>query len=676
MKQQNEPFRFDEVDELAVNSIRILSAEMVERANSGHPGMPMGFAMIAHILWSRFLRYNPDDPFWNGRDRFILSAGHGSALQYCLLHIAGYNLPMEELKNFRQLDSRTPGHPENFLTAGVETTTGPLGQGIANAVGMAVGQRYVREQLGLHDTNGFDPLDHTIFVVASDGDMQEGISSEAASFAGHQKLGSLVVLYDDNQISIDGSTSLAWSEDVGKRFEAYGWHILRADGLNPEEIYQSIHDAVNEKNRPTLVLCKTIIGYGSPNKSDKSAAHGAPLGEEELELARKQLGWEYPPFTVPDEVYVHYARNADEGRQAQEQWQRSLDEWLQNHPERIKLWVQLMMGRLPEKWDERLTYDPKGEAMATRSASGKALNAIAPALRPLLGGCADLAGSVKTMMKDQGDFQPESPGGRNLYFGIREHAMGAIANGMAMYGSLRPYTGTFLIFSDYMRPPIRLAALMRLPVIFLFSHDSFGVGEDGPTHQPVEHYAALRSIPGLYVFRPADVAEMFEAWRFAILKEDAPVGILSTRQKLDAIDRTIYAPGKETWKGGYVLAETNNTPSPKVILIATGSEVTLAMRAFEVLKEKGIGVRVVSLPCWELFEEQDQSYRDEVLPPHIKARVGIESGITQGWERYIGDEGVMLGLNHFGASAPGNVLAKEFGFTVENVIEHVGLVLK
>ncbi len=659
-------FSWTEQDEVSVNAIRMLSAEMVQKANSGHPGMPMGFALPAHLLWTRFLKFNPDNPFWPARDRFILSCGHGSALLYSLLHLAGYDLSVDDLKQFRQLGSRTPGHPEFGVTPGVETTTGPLGQGVGNAVGMAMAQRYIRESLG--HTEQFNPLEHYVYVIASDGDLQEGVSAEASSLAGRQKLGRLIMLYDDNSISIDGGTDMAWSEDVCKRYEAYGWHTQSVDGDDAEALYYAIQRAQMEIDAPSLIKVSTHIGYGSPNKQDSPSSHGAPLGDEELKLTREKLGWTLEPFEVPDEVYEVYAEVADHGRDAHEAWLQKLDTWMEGLAGRRELWDHLVGGGDRDYVTEKMPTDFELDTpVATRGASGKALNFIAERDPGVIGGCADLAGSVKTMVK--GDpFLPEIKGGRNIFFGIREHGMGAIANGMALYGSLRPYTGTFLIFSDYMRPSIRLAGLMNLPVIFVFSHDSIGVGEDGPTHQPVEHYAALRAIPNLWVVRPGDAAEMMYGWKLAYDRTDGPTAILSTRQKLPIIDRSKFASVDNVARGGYVLADADGG-KPDLILLASGSEVGLVMQAWETLTAEGVKVRVVSMPCWEAFEEQDNEYKQSVLPPDVTKRLSVEVGVSQGWERYVGTDGACMSLDRFGASAPGASLFKKFGFTVDAVVE-------
>ena len=653
-------------DDLSVNTIRILAAEMVQKANSGHPGMPMGFALPAHVLWSRFLRFCPDDPFWPGRDRFVLSAGHGSALLYSLLHLCGYDLPMEQIKRFRQWESITPGHPEYGMTPGVETTAGPLGQGVGNGVGMAIAQRYVRETLGLHETDGFDPLDHSIFVVAGDGDLQEGVASEAASLAGHLKLGRLIILYDDNHITIDGTTELSWSEDVSARFAAYGWQTLRADGDDPQGVADTLLSALADEQRPSLIAVRTHIGHGSPNKQDTSGVHGAPLGEEELEATKKALEWTAKPFDIPDEVYSLYSEIADRGRREYAEWNQAFNGWLAADGSREPVWNQLVRGVLPADWQSALPEFEAGGSIATRAAAGEVVNSIASQLPLLVGGSADLAGSTKTDVKGAPDFLPTQPGGRNLRFGIREHAMGAAANGMALYAGLRPHTGTFLVFSDYMRPPLRLAAMMGLPVIFVFSHDSIGVGEDGPTHQPVEHIASLRAIPGLNVIRPCDATETACAFRAALENGNGPTAILTSRQGVPVIDRTRFASAYGLMRGGYVLADCEGTP--QLVLIATGSEVSLALGAWDKLNDEGISTRVVSMPSWELFAEQDENYRDDVLPPQVIARVSIEAGISLGWDRWVGDNGIVICIERFGTSAPGKLAFEKFGFTVEDVI--------
>ncbi len=658
---------FGKEEELAINTIRILAAEMVQKANSGHPGMPMGFASVAHVLWSRFLKFSPEHPFWPGRDRFILSCGHGSALQYALLHLAGYDLDMEELKQFRQLGSRTAGHPEYGLLPGVETTTGPLGQGFANTVGMAAAQQYIRAVMP-SDEGEFDPFDHRFYVVVSDGDLQEGISYEAAALAGLWKLGNIVALYDANNISIDGTIDLTWSENPVQRFEACGWHVQEVlDGHDPSQIYDAIEKARQETEKPSIIVFHTHIGFGSPNKQDSSSSHGAPLGVEEIELTKKALGWDYPEFTVPEETYAIYAEAADRGREEHKTWLENISVWLKARPERKQLWQELIEGDVPIDLNSIQPEFETGSKMATRGASGIALNQFAEKLISMIGGCADLNGSVKTDIKKTEIFSAESYGGRNIRFGVREHTMGSIAVGMCLYANLRAFTGTFLVFSDYMRPTIRTAALMKLPVIFVFSHDSIGVGEDGPTHQPIEHVAALRAIPGVNVYRPGDANEMFHAWRNALETTDQPSVIISTRQGLPVLDRSKYAPADLAGKGAYILKDSNGVPD--LIFMASGSEVSLIVEAQKRLEEEKIKVRVVSMPSWELFREQSEEYKNSVLPSSVKSRLAVEAGIAQGWHEWIGDEGKFIGMNSFGESAPGAVLFEKFGFTVDNVVE-------
>ncbi len=659
------PLSWSETDDLAVNTIRILSADMVEKANSGHPGMPMGFALPAHVLWTRFLKFNPDNPFWPARDRFLLSCGHGSALLYSLLHLAGYDLTIDDIKDFRQWESKTPGHPEFGQTSGVETTAGPLGQGVGIGVGMAMANRYIKECLEVKDGD-FNPLDHFMYVVASDGDLQEGISGESSSLAGVQKLGNLIVLYDDNGISIDGGTEISWCEDVPKRYQAYGWHTVTADGTDPESIYNAILEARHATDKPSLISVKTHIGFGSPAKQDTSGAHGAPLGAEELAATKKALGWKYEPFEIPGEAYTAYVTSADIGRDAHEEWLKTLGVWLSEDTTRDELWEELIHGKLPEGIFNNLPEFEAGKKIATRAAFGDAFNAIASNMKGLFGGNADLAGSVKAVVKGAGSFLPTEPGGRNINFGIREHAMGAAAIGMSLYAGIKPYTGTFFTFSDYMRPSIRLAALMNLQTLFVFSHDSIGVGEDGPTHQPIEHFAAIRTIPNVHVYRPGDAAETAYSLKMALERTEGPTSILTTRQGLPVIDRSKYAEVDGVAKGGYVLADCNGTP--ELIFIATGSELSLAIEAHEQLAAEGIKTRVISLPCWEKFSEQSVVYRNSVIDPTVKARVGVEVGISFGWERWIGDYGQMMSIDRFGGSGPASEVFKALGITLENLV--------
>ncbi len=655
-----------ELENLCVNTIRTLAIDAVQKANSGHPGMPMGMADAAFVLWVKFLRHNPRNPQWVNRDRFILSAGHGSMLLYSLLHLTGYDLPLEELKRFRQWESKTPGHPEYGLTPGVETTTGPLGQGFANGVGMALAERLLATRF---NRPGFDIVDHYTYAIVSDGDLMEGISHEAAALAGHLRLGKIIYLYDDNGISIDGPTSLAYSDDVAKRFEAYHWHVQRVDGHDRKAVEEAIRAAQEETERPSLIMCRTHIAYGSPNKQDTAASHGAPLGEEEVKLTKRNLGWpEDAEFYIPEEALAVFRQAVDEGAQREQAWNELFARYKAEHPDLAAEFERVMAGELPEGWDADLPAFSAGDPdIATRAASGAALNALVPAIPELIGGSADLTPSNNTRAKGMQEVKPGDFSGRYIHFGVREHGMGSLLNGIALHGGLIPYGGTFMVFSDYMRPPVRLAAMMGIRVIFIFTHDSIFVGEDGPTHQPVEHLAALRSIPNLVVIRPADANETVEAWKVALTRS-GPTALALTRQKLPILDRSQLAPATELRKGGYILVDAPNG-QPDVILIATGSEVALALQARDLLAADGIQARVVNLPSWELFEEQPQSYRDEVLPPDITRRVGVEAAVRLGWDRYIGPEGIFIGLDRFGASAPYKILAEKLGFTPERVAE-------
>lgn len=653
-------------EQLCINTIRILAAEAVEKANSGHPGMPMGAAAMAFVLWTRFLRHNPVNPAWPDRDRFVLSAGHGSALLYALLYLTGYELKLEELMEFRQWDSRTPGHPEYGLTPGVEVTTGPLGQGLSNAVGMAMAERFMAGHFNRPD---FNLVDHYTYVIAGDGDLMEGVSHEAASLAGHLKLGRLICLYDDNHITIEGDTGIATSEDTGKRYEAYGWQVLRvADGNDTVALEAALQSALAEKEKPSLIMVRTNIGFGSPNKQGTSSAHGEPLGTEELKATKEKFGWPAEPaFYVPEEALAVFRQAVELGKSREDAWQSLFKAYSQKYPELAREWLQWVNGRLPEGWDSKLPQFPAGEKkMATRAASGTVINAVAAALPNFLGGSADLAPSNKTNIKGAGDFAAGQYRGRNLHFGVREHAMGSILNGMSLHGGVIPFGGTFLVFSDYMRPSIRLAAMMGLKVVYVFTHDSIGVGEDGPTHQPVEHLAALRVIPGLTVIRPADANETTEAWRVA-LTVSGPVALILSRQDLPVLDRSIYAASSGLSRGAYTLYQAGEA-TPDVIILATGSEVHQALEAAARLAEEGLAARVVSMPSWELFEQQPEEYRQEVLPPEVKARVVVEAGCSQGWQRYTGDAGQTVCIDHFGASAPAKVLFDKFGFTVDNIV--------
>jgi len=649
----------------AVNAIRFLSADGVQKANSGHPGLPMGAAAMAYTIWTRHLRHNPVDPKWINRDRFVLSGGHGSMLIYSLLHLTGYNLTREELMNFRQMGSRTPGHPEFGLTPGVEVTTGPLGAGFVNGVGMAIAEAHLAAEF---NQPGYDIFDNTIYAIVTDGDLMEGITSEAASLAGHLGLSRLIYLYDDNRISIDGSTDIAFTEDRAARFAAYNWQVLHvADGNDVEAIDKAIQQAKADP-RPSLIICRTHIGYGLPTKQDSEKAHGAPPGDEELDSAKQNLGYPTARFFVHDDVLAHFRSAVEEGKRLQADWEALVKKYQTAFPELGAELQRRMAGKLPEGWQSALPKfpaDPKG--VATRSASGKTINALALRLPELLGGSADLAPSNNTWIDGLPAFQKDTPQGRNFHFGVREHAMGGILNGMAVYGCLIPYGATFLVFSDYLRPALRVSALSHYPTIWVFTHDSIGVGEDGPTHQPVEHLAALRAIPNLVTLRPGDGNETAEAWKIAIERRSAPTVLILTRQNLPTLDRTVYTPAENTARGAYVLADLGGK-APEIILIASGSEVSLIVEAGAQLAAEGIGVRLVSFPSWELFAAQPQEYRAAVLPPQVKARLAVEAGVAQGWERWVGDAGDIIAMQGFGASAPAGKLFSKFGFTVDNVL--------
>jgi transketolase len=651
-----------DIEQLCVNAIRVLAMDAVEQAASGHPEMPMGMADAAFVLWTRHLRHNPKNPAWPDRDRFILSAGHGSMLLYALLHLSGV-LALDDIRAFRQWESRTPGHPEYGLTPGVEVTTGPLGQGFAAGVGMAIAERWLAERF---NRPGHTVVDHFTYGIVSDGDLMEGISYEAASLAGHLGLGRLIYLYDDNDISIDGPTDLAFSEDVRRRFEACGWQVLETDGHDRRAVDQALTEARRELGRPSLLICHTHIAFGSPGKQDSAAAHGAPLGGEEVRRTKRVLGYpEEPPFYVPPEVYKYFAALGRRWAEQEADWWRRFLVWRSEFPDLAAEWDLAMAGRLPDGWEELLPRFGPDQAMPTREASGRVLNALAEYIPWLVGGSADLSESTRTYLAAYPTVRRGKFGGRNIHFGVREHAMGGILNGLALHGGIIPYGGTFLVFSDYMRPAIRLAAIMRLPVVYIFSHDSLFVGEDGPTHQPVEHLASLRAIPNLTVIRPADAAETVEAWRVALSRRDGPVALVLTRQKVPACTGEAAAGLRH---GAYVLREASRLP-PDVILIASGSEVCLALEAAGVLEGQGIAARVVSMPSWELFEAQPEAYRRQVLPPEVRARVVVEAAHLQGWEKYTGPWGRGLGLERFGASAPYRVLAEKFGFTVDRVVE-------
>ena len=649
-----------EIDQLCVNTMRALAMDTVQKANSGHPGLPMGMADAAYVLWTEFLRHNPADPSWPNRDRFVLSAGHGSALLYGLLFLTGYDLPLEELKQFRQWGSRTPGHPEYGHTPGVETTTGPLGQGFANGVGMALAERMLAAEF---NSDGFEIVDHYTYAIVSDGDLMEGISHEAASLAGHLGLGKLIYLYDDNRITIEGGTDLTFSEDVRGRFEAYGWHVVAVDGHDRDAVAGALRLAQAESGRPSLVICRTHIAYGSPNKQDTAKAHGEPLGLEEVRLTKAAMGWPgEAEFYIPEEALRHFRSALDRGAAAQSQWRAVFDRYAAGHAQVAAEWQRRMAGALPPGWETALPrFEPEDGAVATRVAGGKVMQALAPIVSELVGGSADLHPSTKTYLSAYPAVESGVFNGRNIHFGIREHAMGGILNGMALHGGLRPYGSTFLVFADYVRPSVRLSALMGLPVIYVFTHDSIFVGEDGPTHQPVEQLASLRAIPGLTVVRPADANETAAAWKSILTHREGPVALLLSRQKLPILDWTVAAGACQ---GAYVLADVE---AAQVILIASGSEVPVALEAQGLLAEEDISARVVSMPSWELFEAQPESYRRAVLPPEVTARVAVEAGVPFGWERYVGLRGEIVGIDRFGASAPYQVLAEEFNFTAAEV---------
>jgi transketolase len=627
----------------------------------------MGAAAMGYTIWTRHLRHNPHNPHWPGRDRFVLSGGHGSMLLYSLLHLTGYDLSLDQIKNFRQWGSTTPGHPEYGLTPGVETTTGPLGQGFATGVGMAIAATHLA---AIFNLPGFDLIDSYIYGIVTDGDLMEGVSSEAASLAAHLSLGRLIYLYDSNHVSIDGSTELAFTEDRAARFEAYGWHVQKVeDGNDVEAIDQAIQ-AAKEDPRPSLIVCHTIIGYGAPHKQGTSKAHGEPLGEEELKLAKENLGWPVEPkFLIPDDVLAHFREAVDCGRDAEAAWNEKFETYQKQHTEQGTELKRRLDGVLPKGWDADLPIFPAdAKGLASRAASGKIINALAPKVPELIGGSADLEPSNKTWIADSPAFEKDTPQGRNFHFGVREHAMGAAVNGMALYGGAIPYGGTFLVFSDYMKPAIRIAALSHIPSIYVFTHDSIGLGEDGPTHQPIEHLAALRAVPNVTVIRPADANETVEAWKFALTHRNGPIALILTRQSLPTLDRSIVDSASELVKGAYVLNDFGEK-EPELILMASGSEVSLVYDASARLAAEGANVRAVSFPSWELFEQQDEAYREAVLPKRISKRLAVEAGASLGWERYVGTQGAVISMERFGASAPAKILFEKFGFTVENVIE-------
>lgn len=671
-----------DLDQLCINTIRTLSLDAVQKAESGHAGLPLGCAPLAYVLWTKFLRHNPKNPKWAGRDRFLLSAGHGSMLLYSLLYLTGYDLPFEELKRFRQWGSKTPGHPENVLTHGVEITTGPLGQGFANGVGMAMGAAHLGARFNKPE---FPLIDNYIYAIVSDGDLMEGVASEAASLAGHLKLGKLIYLYDDNHVTIEGFTSLAFTENVPQRFEAYGWHTSTVeDGNDLEAIERAILDAQSVGDRPSLISVKTIIGYGMPSAGTRKAHSDAP-GEEAVRETKRHLGWpEDKDFYVPDEALTHFREAIERGARQEEEWNALVQKYEQQFADLGREWRATMSGDLPEGWETHLPSFENAKPMATRAASGEVINALAPHMPMLIGGSADLGPSTNTDIKGGGDFQPGSYEGRTLHFGVREHGMGAALTGISLNGGLIPYGATFMCFSDYMKPAVRLAALSEVQVVFVFTHDSIGLGEDGPTHEPIEQLAGLRAIPHLFVIRPADPHETREAWRIAIQRRKAPTALVLTRQKVPVIDQSRYNSAAGAQRGAYILAEaeggdagaTNKNATPALILISTGSEVSLALEAREALQKEGTPTRVVSIPCWELFDEQAEDYRNEVLPPAVTARLAIEAASRMGWDRYVGTEGDCVCIDRFGASAKGEDALRALGFNVENVLKHARGVLR
>jgi transketolase len=663
-----------ELQQLSINTIRFLAVDAVQKANSGHPGMPMGCAPIAYRLYTKFMKHNPANSKWLNRDRFILSAGHGSMLLYSILHLCGYKISLDDLKSFRQWGSITPGHPEYGLTEGIETTTGPLGQGFSNAIGMAIAQEYLGS---LFNKDDIKILDHFIYGICSDGDLMEGISHESASLAGHLKLGKVIFFYDDNGITIDGKTSLAFSENIQKRFEAYGWQVLNISDVNDlSQIDKAVEQAQKEANKPTLIITKTHIGFGSPNKQDTSSAHGSPLGEDEVKITKNNLGWdENKSFYIPDAVAEYFKNLKGQFSNYEDEWNKLFDSYKKTYPDDAKRFTKVFNNDFGDEWESTLpSFTNYSEKVATRSASGKAINELAKHIPTLIGGSADLEPSNNTYIKESVNFSAENRSGRNFHFGIREHGMGGILNGMALYGGVIPYGGTFLVFSDYMRPSIRLASLSGVRPIYVFTHDSIGLGEDGPTHQPIEHLASLRAIPKVVVIRPADANETVQAWKCAIEHKGSPVALILTRQKLPVLDRAKMSTAENLSKGAYILIESEN--NPEVILLASGSEVSLAVEAYNILQSEGIRTRVVSFPSWELFEAQSDEYKESVLPKSVKARVAVEAGVSQGWEKYLGEFGEAISIEKFGASAPYEIIFREYGFTKEAVVQKVKGVIK
>jgi transketolase len=662
-----------DLTQLCINTVRILAIDAVQKANSGHPGTPMGIAPMGHVLWAKAMNYNPKDPDWPNRDRFILSAGHACMLQYAYLYLTGYDITLDDIKNFRQLGSKTAGHPEYGLLSGIEITTGPLGQGFANGVGMAIAQQYLASR---YNKEGFDLFDYKIYAICSDGDLMEGVSAEAASMAGNMRLGNLIYLYDNNHISIEGDTALAFDhEDVAKRFDAYGWHTQTIDdGNNVDAIAGAIDKAKEETQRPSLILVRTHIAYGSPHAVDTAEAHGAPLGAEEVKATKKNLGFDpEKSFVVPDEVLDYYRKEGEKGAELEKQWKELYKSYKEKYADLANEYELFSNGKLPEGWKEKLPVFNGDEKIATRNASGKTLNAIADYFPLLIGGSADLAPSTDTLLKKYGSFSGDNHGGRNFHFGVREHSMGSVLNGMAVTKGITPYGATFLIFSEYMRPPIRLAAIMQIKPIYVYTHDSIGLGEDGTTHQPVEQLISLRSIPHITVIRPADANETVQAWRVALEHKGGPVALILSRQKLPIIDQEKHTKASQLERGAYILSDAEN---PQIILIATGSEVQLALKAEAMLRQESIAVRVVSMPSWELFEKQDEAYKQQVLPKEIKKRLAVEAGSPLGWHKYVTDEGDVLGITKFGESGPGDEVMKAYGFTIDNIVSKAKALLQ
>jgi len=661
------------IEQTAINTVRVLAADAVQKANSGHPGTPMGLAPVGHVLWTEGMNYNPKNPEWANRDRFILSAGHACMLQYSFLYLTGYNITLDDIKNFRQLHSKTAGHPEYGLLAGIEVTTGPLGQGFANGVGFAIAQKFMASR---YNKPGFDIFNYKIYAICSDGDMMEGVTAEAASLAGHLQLGNIIYLYDDNHITIEGNTDLAFSEDVAQRFEAYGWHVqVLADGNDLDALSAALKNAQKETNRPSLIKVRTHIGYGSPNKADTASAHGSPLGEDEVKLVKENFGFDPNKyFEVPSEVLNYYHEAGKRGIKKEQSWDELYERYKEKYPELANEYELLSTGKLPQGWKEKLPVFKAGEEkIATRKASGKVLNAIADYLPTLIGGSADLAPSTDTDLEEYKSFSATNRDGRIFHFGIREHAMGAVLNGIALSKCIIPYGATFLIFSDYMRPPIRLAAIMKIRPIFIYTHDSIGLGEDGTTHQPVEQLIGLRSVPNVTVIRPADANETSHAWRVALEHTDGPVALILTRQGIPVLDQEKYTKADELEKGAYILSESEKTP--QIILIGTGSEVQLLIAAQKKLQEQNIAARVVSMPSWELFDKQEETYKEKIFPKGLKKRLAVEAGSPFGWCKYVTDEGDVIGINQFGESALGEEVMKEYGFTVENVVNRAKALL-